>query len=536
MSFRKGFLSGISAVVVPLLFFTQFSRYPPGCSFRGSSEQLVSLSSLVWDNTNAAPAAPTVPVPPQSLGDAPGSRAGQTLAQPPGDVGISADSKALERQVRDLALRLSALEAVPPDRMTKQDFNVQQDEGQKSFHPADSPGPPAKSQQQFSHDDKFVVLDQRAELTSMNRWCIAYGIIFARMSRRIFVAPSLWAGLVVDPNIDIRDGLDFWDMAQAAPHVRMVSMRSFLAQYPLQKQADGHWGPGSGSNFQVHELWPLSTQSEMVLASSLHADKANNAAKVIVLRENGQQNMCWRFKEVDSMHDWRRKVYHGLDKPSERVRQYAMEMIAHHGGDFVVTQWRSMTNPLMYTLQDVNPDQQLPPENQTHHHQDCAKQIVSAANHIASKTNLTAIMVFTDLHIGCNAVTQVCGYTEFDDKWATHPTLNADRESAVSYLANHKWRDGDELVASYLQEHPLFQGYERDMGLMGVLMEQVCINAPAFLTCTQHDCSDCGRSVSGFSRAIVARRMESAQHKCRTWASWTPPLANATCEFSTDDG
>eukprot|EP00449_Zooxanthella_nutricula_P048993 CAMPEP_0198601510 /NCGR_PEP_ID=MMETSP1462-20131121/149608_1 /TAXON_ID=1333877 /ORGANISM="Brandtodinium nutriculum, Strain RCC3387" /LENGTH=79 /DNA_ID=CAMNT_0044333243 /DNA_START=286 /DNA_END=522 /DNA_ORIENTATION=- len=77
----------------------------------------------------------------------------------------------------------------------------------------------------------------------MNRWCQAYALGLANVSRRVFVAPTLYDGMVHDPEAGMPDAWDFWDLPGAAPWARVVRMQPFLARYPLEL-LDQHWGSG----------------------------------------------------------------------------------------------------------------------------------------------------------------------------------------------------------------------------------------------------------------------------------------------------
>merc|ERR1712048_963703 len=94
--------------------------------------------------------------------------------------------------------------------------------------------------------------------------------------------------------------------------------------------------------------------------------------------------------------------------------------------------------------------------------------------------------------------------------------------SAVRFLEDKMWYNGDELLAAYVRKHPLFKGYEQDSGILGIVIEQVCVHAPAFVTCTSTDCGQCGRHNSGYADAILKKRSAMSELKCRTWSSWSP--------------
>merc|ERR1712048_1525915 len=97
--------------------------------------------------------------------------------------------------------------------------------------------------------------------------------------------------------------------------------------------------------------------------------------------------------------------------------------------------WRSMTNPLMGTLQGnavkVKPG----------HHQQCTHGIVAAADGIMKETGLQKVMLLSDIHAGCQG--RICGYTEFDHLWSRFPELRSDRDAASQLLANRGWLNGD---------------------------------------------------------------------------------------------
>merc|ERR1712107_604212 len=171
-------------------------------------------------------------------------------------------------------------------------------------------------------------------------------------------------------------------------------MRAFLSQFPLVKQASGLWKPGR-EDFKLHEIWPLPTEKETVLASRVLAQKVRSAAKVIILREDGAHNMCWMLKEANSIHHWREQVYNGLDKPAGKVLQYALDMVTHYSSNFLVVQWRSLTNEMMFTLQ--NRPGGMSPESQHNHLQDCARGVAVAADHILERARLRDVVFFSDL-------------------------------------------------------------------------------------------------------------------------------------------
>merc|ERR1712107_551051 len=150
-------------------------------------------------------------------------------------------------------------------------------------------------------------------------------------------------------------------------------MRAFLSQFPLVKQASGLWKPGR-EDFKLHEIWPLPTEKETVLASRVLAQKVRSAAKVIILRE---------------------EVYNGLDKPAGKVLQYALDMVTHYSSNFLVVQWRSLTNEMMFTLQ--NRPGGMSPESQHNHLQDCARGVAVAADHILERARLRDVVFFSDL-------------------------------------------------------------------------------------------------------------------------------------------
>lgn len=397
--------------------------------------------------------------------------------------------------------------------------------GAPSSSPAEKLQPSATSVR-FQPSDKFILIDRRLEHTSMNRYCIAYAIILARLTHRIFVAPSIRNGYVVNPAVSavdresnesfvVKDAMDFWDIRSAAPDARMVHMRDFLARYPIELERD-HWRPGE-PDFTIAEEWVLPAQKEMAIAPRI----SNLKATVLILRENGTQNMCWMFKEAASMHPWRQRLYESLDKPAEAVKNYAKDLIAHEGGNFLVVQWRSMTNPLMYTLRGQAHVEAFDAKEQAQHHKNCAKAVAGGAKHILhgarnkhGQGSLKRVVLFSDVHTGEG------GYMEFDKYWKQQPHMEEDRAEAVAYLTARNFSNGDDVVAQYMLEHPLHAGYEKDQGLMGILIEQVCVHAPALMTCTRPQCKHCARTISGFSLSIVRARTAEDDTKCLTWVDW----------------
>jgi len=234
------------------------------------------------------------------------------------------------------------------------------------------------------------------------------------------------------------------------------------------------------------------------------------------------------------MHDERRKVYVNLRFLSWPFKKYASHMLLLPGFEFLqsalVVQWRSMTNQLMYTLLGSNPKGQLNASTDRRHHQDCAKSIVEGVEKIKAEVGNRSVVLFSDIHTGCEQGGKVCGYREFESLWRKHLDLDADRKAAQAYLeGHHHWSSGDAIVSRYMQEHPFHKGYESDGGVEGLLIEYLSGHAFALLTCTNEDCWHCARWDSGFSRSIVAVRMQSQTTKCMTWDSWTSPRLPVGC-------
>mmetsp|Transcript_122285 Transcript_122285/g.391230 ORF Transcript_122285/g.391230 Transcript_122285/m.391230 type:complete len:452 (-) Transcript_122285:445-1800(-) len=388
-------------------------------------------------------------------------------------------------------------------------------------------GESTTTQPPVTKEEQFLMLDGRAEMSNMAKYCMAHALVLAELLNRTFVAPTVRGGAIRDPDETALDALDFWELQRAAPKVRFVSMKTFLRQVPLQK-ADGHW-LSAGGEARVHEEWPLRAEPEAALAKRLRSEDAT----VLILREDPSKNMCWMFGDKKYMHAARGKVYANLRESSKSFEEYASHMLSDHDSlsmqSALVVQWRSMTNSLMYTLQDLNPTKQLDSNDHSRHHQDCAQAVAQGADQILVDAGAQHVVLFSDIHTGCDPGGMDCGYREFDHLRQKHPKLEADRKAAAAYLAGRNWSSGDAMVSRYMREHPFRAGYESDSGVQGLLIEYTSRRAFALLTCTQSDCGHCGRAISGFSKSIVAMRMQSDETQCLTWQSWVSPQRPTGC-------
>jgi len=379
----------------------------------------------------------------------------------------------------------------------------------------------------MSRGESFIVLDRRAEQMGNARFCLAHAVIVSQSSDRVFVAPSVRSGRIIDPKITSMDALDFWDLRSAVPSASIVSMKQFLRLYPLV-QKNGHWLPGGNASFGIVERWANPHESESVLGQELRAI----SAEVVILREDESTNMCWRFSLDASTCVQRHALWRVMDKPSALIDQYAKTMLTRLGGYSLIVQWRSMLHTLMMAMKNEggshNKSQGKKPPIEF---ELCAKEIKAAAEEVLSYTNFSNILIFSDIHTGCEG--GACGYREFDALWMKNPMFDKDRGRAVQLFAESGWINGDALIAEYMLQHPIQEGYGDDGGLLGILVEQFCAKAPAFLTCTESDCSNCARTNSMFTKAIVAKRSESSSAKCATWLSWRSKRRPESCLWET---
>merc|ERR1712061_155124 len=139
-----------------------------------------------------------------------------------------------------------------------------------------------------------------------------------------------------------------------------------------------------------------------------------------------------------------------------------------------------MTNKVMFALLQKPNMEQLGLDQQQDHYPRCAQGLIEGVVELQNTTGLSTVLLFSDVPVGCRQ--SFCGYTEFDGSWErpSSALLRRGRETASALLEAKGWRGGDQMVIQFLQEQPLYDGSHLDQGLVGIIIQELSVRAPAF--------------------------------------------------------
>lgn len=359
---------------------------------------------------------------------------------------------------------------------------------------------------------RYILLDNRVERFSNQRYCMVLGALLAQRLGRTLVAPAYARGEILDPPFGAAGvGTDYFDFFAPPPRLCTVRLRRFLSDHPLSRHPlNGKWLPGA-RNFSLQEMAALPSH----VRPTFQHERFKTNATVLLLRELGtgnkrhSANMCWRFSFFQSSD-----LYTELARPASSVSAHLPALraaVAPLGAPLVAAHWRTMTTQLMFSIQDNRSWVQTLGE----HLRGCAEQLsravtsaVAERQGVASRPEpphigpggakpgvLPGVLLFSDLDES---------YDEFSSLPLASAQLYTQASNATHrlLLAQPGWRSGDEIVKRVLKA----RGGDA-LSLYPMLLQDLLVSIPTQLvTCSSKSCARCARHDSAFTRNIVEAR------------------------------
>lgn len=363
--------------------------------------------------------------------------------------------------------------------------------------------------QPVDHDRKYILLGHCAEQASASRWCVAYGLRLAGLSGRTLVAPRFQDGRIELPSKKAADTdyFDFWDLEPALKMsgARVAPMRDFVQDCNFADIRGNYTCSGvfPDGAVEVLRIAPQKQPEELI------AEMLKNVSFGKVLLIKFPNDYCVHFSFAAPVQ--RREIQSVLDNPRVCIRRYVEDIRSRFGwADAFFVHWRSMSDKLV----SIVTNSAMPAPKWFTHHETCAHDVLGSVQKQLDKTGKEKkVVLFSDIHGGCHD--GWCGYMEFEGFF--HPVMKSDRKRADEFLGSVGWVNGDELVARFLKERPVFD--RPDSEVLPMIISELLVGASAVSTCSDWNakCQECARPGSGFVSEIVRRRKDLGRSIFTKW-------------------